>query len=59
MKRKVTFNKSGSGSINARLLIPMAYLEPLGINEDNREVEIKLEGNKLIITKAIKEDINE
>ena len=59
MIRKVTFNKSGSGSINAKVLIPAAYLEPLGITEEDREVNIKLEGNKLIISKLDKEANNE
>lgn len=53
MIRKVTFAKATSGkTVNARLIIPSAYLEVLGIDENNRDVSIKLEGNKLIIEKA-------
>lgn len=49
MKGKITFNTSGSGSKSGRLTIPVALLEILGITEDDREVDIKLEDGKIII----------
>lgn len=52
MKRKITINKSASKTISGRLSIPMKLLEEMGINEENRDVVINLEGNKLIIEKA-------
>lgn len=53
MKGKVTFNKSGnsSGSKSGRLNIPVAFLEVLGITEDDREVEMIIKENKLIVEK--------
>lgn len=56
MKGKITFNKSGSGSRSARLTIPVALLEVLKVNEEEREVNISVEGNKLIIEKWENED---
>lgn len=54
MKRKITFNKSGSGSKNGRLIIPVVLLELLGITEDDREVEIGFENGKITIEKSYK-----
>ena len=51
MKGKITFNKSGTGSKSGRLTIPVALLELLKITEEEREVEIKFEDNKIIIEK--------
>ena len=53
MKGKITFNKSGSGSVNAKLLIPKALIELMKFTEDDREVEIAFEDGKLIIEKVI------
>ena len=52
MKRKITINKSSSKTINGRLNIPMKLLEAMGISEKDRDVVMKLEGNKLIVEKA-------
>ena len=52
MKGKITFNKSGSGSKSGRLTIPVALLELLKITEEERDVEIKFEDNKIIIEKC-------
>lgn len=51
MKGKITFNKSGSGSKSGKIVIPVAFLEILNINEENREVFITLENNTIIIKK--------
>ncbi len=51
MQRKVMFNKSGSGSVNAKVIIPVAYLEVLGITEEERDIDVKLVGKKIVITK--------
>lgn len=56
MKGKVTFNKSGSGSRSGRVTIPVALLEVMGISEDNREVEITLKDNKIIIERVVSMD---
>lgn len=52
MKRKITFNKLKSGGYNAKIIIPPIMLESLKITQEERVVEIKLEGNKIIIEKA-------
>lgn len=54
MKKKVTFNKSGSGSITGRVVLPAAYLEILGITESERDINITLDGSKIIIEKVSK-----
>ncbi|MCY6957844.1 AbrB/MazE/SpoVT family DNA-binding domain-containing protein [Clostridium brassicae] len=53
---KITFNKSGSGSITGRLNIPMALLKSIGITEEEREVELYIRDNKLIVEKIIKKE---
>lgn len=52
MKGKVTFNKSGSGSINGKITIPKALIELMKFTKDDREVEITFEDGKLIIKKV-------
>ncbi|WP_055667483.1 hypothetical protein [Desnuesiella massiliensis] len=53
MKSKVTFNRSGSGSVSGKVVIPAAFLEILKITKDERDIEITLEGNKIIIEKGV------
>ena len=53
MKSKVTFNRSGSGSVSGKVVIPAAFLEILKITKEERDIEITLEGNKIIIEKGI------
>lgn len=52
---KVTFNKSGGTSsrngVTTRLTIPTSWVKSLGITEENREVIAKIEGDKIIIRK--------
>lgn len=52
MKAKITFNKSGSGSISGRLTIPKALLEIMEITEENRDVVITFKDGKIIIEKS-------
>ena len=51
MKGKITFNKSGSGYKSGRLTISVTFLELMKITEDEREVDITFEDEKLIIRK--------
>lgn len=39
---KISFFKSGSGSISPKLNIPKSFLDKLKINQENREVEIEV-----------------
>jgi len=49
--KKVTFNKGGSGAKSGRIILPSAYLEILKITEEENEVEVLFEDNKIIIKK--------
>ena len=47
---KILFSKSGSGSTNTRISLPIKDLKDLGVNQENREVLYKYdEVNKQII----------
>ena len=48
---KVIFTKGGSGSISTKLSLPIKWVRELGINEENREVVLELDKDKIIITK--------
>ncbi|WP_125153637.1 AbrB/MazE/SpoVT family DNA-binding domain-containing protein [Clostridium rectalis] len=48
---KITFNKSGGGSVTGRLNIPMVLLKSIGINLMERDVELYVKDNKIIIEK--------
>ncbi len=47
---KILFSKSGSGSTNTRISLPIKDLKDMGVNQENREVLYKYdEVNKQII----------
>ena len=49
---KISFGKSGSGSISPRVSLPLSWLKRVGITPEDREVEIILdEENQTIIIK--------
>jgi hypothetical protein len=54
-KAKVQFTKSGGtakgNAITNRITIPTSWIKELGITEENREVNIKLIDNKIVIEK--------
>lgn len=56
IKRKILFNKPGGtaskNSIMARLTLPPEFVKALGITQDEKEVFISLEDDKIIIRKA-------
>lgn len=58
MKKKVLFNKGGSGSLMGRVTIPKEFLEILGITKENNKVNITIKDGKIIIEK-IEEEENE
>ena len=49
---KISFNKSGSGSINSRVILPMSFVKHLDINTENREVVAIFENGVIKIKKA-------
>lgn len=52
---KVSFNKSGGTAkgtaITNRVTIPTSWIKEMGITEENREVKLVIEDNKIIIEK--------
>lgn len=57
-KLKITFNKSGSGSISASVRLPISWLKELGLTQENREVSINFDNNKIIIEKEGNDMLN-
>lgn len=53
--RKVGFNKSGSGSVSGKLILPSAWLKELQITKEDNEVELEIEEDKIIIKKFKKD----
>lgn len=49
---KASFQKSGSGSINARINIPITWIREIGITELERDVKLTKIDNKIIIEKS-------
>lgn len=43
---KISFGKSGSGSISPRVSLPLSWLKRVGITPEDREVEIILDDDK-------------
>ena len=39
---KVSFFKSGSGSVSPKLNIPKTFLDKIGVNQEEREIEIEV-----------------
>jgi len=56
---KVMFNKaggnSGKNSINTRISLPKAWVDEMGITQDDREVLVSFQDGKIIIQKTKKE----
>lgn len=50
---RVSFSKSGSGSISPKLSIPKSFLDKIEVTQENREIEIELntDTNEIIIRK--------
>lgn len=50
---KITFGKSGSGSISPRLSLPKKFLDALEISQESRDIVVELDKEKerLIIKK--------
>lgn len=54
-RARVIFNKSGGtagkGGITNRITIPTTWVKEMGITEEQREVNISFDGEKIIIKK--------
>lgn len=51
---KVIFGKAGSGSTTTRLTLPKKWMNEMNITENERDVEVEFDGEKIIIKKAPK-----
>ncbi|WP_343101920.1 AbrB/MazE/SpoVT family DNA-binding domain-containing protein [Romboutsia sp. MSSM.1001216sp_RTP31141st1_G3_RTP31141_220114] len=50
----VSFNKSGRGSLTTRVTLPIAWIKEMGIDEENRKIEVVFENNEIRIKKLDK-----
>jgi len=48
---KILFAKGGSGSLHTKLNVPITWIRAMGISQENREVEILFDGEKIVIQK--------
>jgi hypothetical protein len=48
---RIIFTKSGSGSISPKINIPMKWIRELGITEDDREVILEFDKDRIILIK--------
>ncbi|WP_252249149.1 hypothetical protein [Clostridium sp. VAP23] len=51
IKGKIVFNKSGKDSRTARFNLPKKIYEQLNITEDDRDIEMNVVENKIVINK--------
>jgi hypothetical protein len=49
---KVTYNKSGRGSLTPKITLPMSWIKQMSLSEDDREVIISFDGKEIKIRKA-------
>lgn len=50
--KNISFNKSGSGSVSCRLILPMTFVKHLDITSENRDVLVEFENSTIKIKKA-------
>lgn len=51
---KVSFNRSGSGSISSSVRLPISWLKEMNISKEDREVEVIFNNGEIIIKKLDK-----
>lgn len=47
---KISFGKSGNGGVNPKLSIPKSFLDKMNVTQDEREVEMLFDEEKMSIT---------
>lgn len=52
-RKKVSFRKSGSGSMTPSITIPITWLREMGIDMDNREIVVYKHNNSIVIRKDV------
>ena len=51
-KQNISFLKSGSGSLNSRIMLPITWVRELGLSQEEREVYIYQIGEEIVIRKT-------
>lgn len=51
-KAKLIINKSGSGSLTTRATLPIKWIKEMGLNEEERNLVLEFDGEKIIIKKV-------
>lgn len=49
---KVNFNNGGNGGVSAKLTLPITMVRELGINKENKFIDVVYEDGKIIIVKS-------
>ena len=47
----IMFAKGGSGSLHTKLNVPITWIRAMGISQEDREVEVIFDGEKIVIQK--------
>lgn len=52
-KRQINmmFQKGGSGSVTTRLAIPKSWVDKMGVTQDEREVIVEFDGERIVVRK--------
>lgn len=50
-KAKLIINRSGSGSLTTRATLPITWIKEMGLNENERNLLLKFDGEEIIIKK--------
>lgn len=54
-KLKISFNKSGRGTLTPKLALPIVFVRKMGITEEDRDIELIYDDDKKeIILKKLK-----
>jgi hypothetical protein len=48
---KIMFAKGGSGSLHTKLNVPITWIRAMGVSQENREVDVSFDGEKITIQK--------
>lgn len=55
-KRRLMINKAGGtagkDSVNYRVSLPAPWIKDMGLSEENRELKLEFDGEKIIIKKS-------
>lgn len=49
--KKISYRKSGSGSLTPSITLPITWLRSMGIDENNRNIEVMFKDDKIILKK--------